>query len=156
VHPSRHTTFVLVADASRARLFRREEETAKLVLVEEWEHPSSRARNRDLMADRPGRTSSGGPVSKGRAAFAYGTDPQEVEAEKFARELGDKLAQAFDTHSFDALVITAPPKFLGLLRQTLDTHTDHVARRVIGFFDKDYTELDPKQLAERLFTEEAA
>jgi len=148
-------TFVLVADASRARLFRREESGA-LALLEEHEHPGSRAHNRDLTTDKPGTTFSGGGVSKGRSSMEPRTEPQEVEAEKFARELGDLLARSFDAHAFDELIIAAPPKFLGLLRETLATHKDHVERRVKMWVEKDYTELEPRDLAERLFPNEEA
>lgn len=154
-HKKSENTFVLVADASRARLFRREESGA-LALLEEAEHPESRAHNRDLGADKPGRAFTGVGVSKGRSALEPRTEPQEVEAEKFARELGDRLAQAFDAHAFDELIVAAPPKFLGLLRETLATHKDHVDRRVKMWVEKDYTELDARDVAERLFPNEDA
>jgi protein required for attachment to host cells len=155
VQKKQPTTFVLVADASRARLFRRDVGTGRLDLVEELEHPLSRARNRDLMADKPGRAFTSGGMSSARSGIEYRTDPQQVEAEKFARELGDKLAASFDAHAFDALVIAAPPKFLGLLRHALATHTDHVGRAVTDWVEKDYTNLDERELGERMFAEAA-
>lgn len=143
-------TFVLVADASRARLYQRPDNASKLVLLEEFDHPEGRAKARDLMADKPGRTFASGPV-EARSAKEYRTDPKEVEAEKFARELGRRLADHFDAHAFDDLVIAAPPKFLGLLRATLGTHHDHVSDRVVSWHEKDYTTVtDVKELSERL------
>jgi len=143
-------TFLLIADASRARLFRRSDQADELELVEELEHPESRAMNRDLMADKPGRAFTGGGMVPGRSSMEYETDPKDVEAEKFARELGDDLARRCDEHTFDDLVVVAPPKFLGLLRGTLATHGNRVSDRVSTWLDKDYTQLDERTLAERL------
>jgi protein required for attachment to host cells len=144
-------TFVLVADASRARLYQRPNDTAKFMLLEEFDHPEGRAKNIDLMADKPGRASSSGPTTAARSAQEYRTDPKQVEAEKFARELGHRLASLFDAHAFDALVITAPPKFLGLLRSALGTHHDHVSNSVVAWHEKDLTAVtDVRDLFERL------
>lgn len=151
VQETERTTFVLIADASRARLFRRgSEETAALELVEAFEHPESRAMARDLMADKPGRAFTGGGQVGGRSAKEYATDPKEVEAQKFARSLADRLASLYDAHAFHELVLAAPPKFLGLLRATLAAHTNHVADTVVASHEKDYTQLDVRTLAERI------
>lgn len=144
-------TFVLVADASRARLYLQSEGSTKLSLVEDFEHPESRAKVMDLMADKPGRTFSSGPQTAARSAKEYRTDPKEVEAEKFARELGHRLATLWDAHAFEDLVIAAPPKFLGLLRSDLATYHDHVSNRVIAWHEKDYTtSTNLDELSERL------
>lgn len=141
--------FVLVADASRARLFKRDEERPdKLVLAWDMEHPPSRAKNRDLMADKPGRAHSSS-IGDGASGMAYRTEPKQVEAEKFARELGNRLAHEHDAHTYDELVIAAPPKFLGLLRQTLATHDNHVEDCVATWIEKDYSWLPEHDLEER-------
>ncbi|MDC0741133.1 host attachment protein [Polyangium mundeleinium] len=147
VQETERITFVLVADASRARLFRQGlEENAPLELVEEFEHPESRAMARDLMADKPGRTF----WKRGQSAPDYRTDPKDVEAEKFARSLADRLAALYDTQAFHKLVLAAPPKFLGLLRSMLAAHTNHVAEAVVASHEKDYTQLDVRTIAERI------
>src|SRR4051794_19517338 len=106
--------FVLVADAARARLFLRDEKTDRLALVWEMHHPQSRAMNRELIADRPGRAHSSS-IGDGSSGMEFRTEPKVVEAEKFARELGKKLAHEHDEHVYDELVVVAPPKFLGML-----------------------------------------
>jgi protein required for attachment to host cells len=153
VNKSRRT-FVLIADASRARLYSHHARRAnahKFVLLEAFEHPEGRAKCRDLMADKPGRTFSSGPMTAARSAKEYRTNPKQVEAEKFARELSRRLASLFDAHSFDALVVAAPPKFLGLLRSALALHRDHVFAHVIAWHEKDYTSItNTAELCERL------
>lgn len=144
-------TFVVVADASRAKLYQKPDNQSKLMLLEEFDHPEGRAKAMDLMADKPGRTFASGPTTKGRSAKEYRTDPKQVEAEKFARALGRRLAELFDAHAFDDLVIAAPPKFMGLLRAALETHHDHVSNHVVAWHEKDYTTLtDVRELSERL------
>lgn len=144
-------TFVLVADASRARLYLHNEGSSQLSVAEEFEHPESRAKNLDLASDKPGRAFSSGGTGMGRSAMESPTEPKEVEAEKFARELGHRLAALCDAHAFDDLVIAAPPKFLGLLRGALATHHNGVSNRVVAWHEKDYTTVtDVRELAERL------
>lgn len=144
-------TCVLVADASRARLYLRNDSASKIKLVEEFEHPESRAKVIDLMADKPGRTSASGPQSHARSSQEYRTDPKQVEAQKFARELSRRLSALFVAHVFEDVVVAAPPKFLGLLRSALGTHHDHVSTCVVAWHEKDYTAVtDINELSTRL------
>ncbi len=146
-----HRTFVLVANASRARLFEREQGTGVLTLVEEREHPESRAKNADLVSDKPGRTFPGSTHTE-RAGMEEPTIPKRHEAEVFARELADDLSRRHNEHTIGELVITAPPGFLGMLRGALGTHSNKVSDRVMLWLDKDYTQQDPRTIAERLAT----
>lgn len=148
-------TFALVADGSRARLFSQMEGAPNFVLLEAFEHPETRAKVHDLMADKPGRTFASGPTNHGRSAKEPRTNPKRVEAEKFAREIGRRLATHLDAHAFDDLIVAAPPKFLGLLRHTFSTH-DHLLERVIAWHEKDFTMItNLSELAERLMPAEA-
>jgi protein required for attachment to host cells len=133
--------WIVVADASRARVFSIGENEA-WVLERELEHPKSRAKASDLTTDAPGRVQqsfSGGH----RPAMSDRTDPKEVEAEVFARELADFLEQGCNHNRFDRLVIVAPPHFLGVLRKTIN---GQVEKRVHLSIDKDYTQLSARDL----------
>lgn len=132
-------TWILVCDASRARVFALEKSAPwPWTLVEDVSNPSGRARVRDLVADKPGRTGVGmGPRS----------DPTEVEEERFASRLGDLLESGFDEHRYGGLVLVAPPRFLGLLRAALSAP---VARCVTATLDKDLTRCEPRELRDRL------
>lgn len=158
------TTWILVCDASRARLLRADDQRKGLVQLEALEHPESRARARDLMADAQGRKPVGPvPASAGHGGHggglggqggAYGrpgaepdTDPKEVEAQKFARELADVIEKGFDDHAYDRLFLIAPPHFLGLLRGAVSTR---VQRQIQLTIDKDLTHEDLDQLGQRL------
>jgi len=149
-------TWVLVCDASRARLFQAAPRGDELVLLDEMAHPESRAHARDLMSDAQGRKPVG-PVparpghgqngAYGRPGAEPDTDPKEVEAQKFARQLAERLEKGLNDHAYDRLVVTAPPHFLGLVRASVSTQ---VERRVGATFDKDLTSMDAAEIARRL------
>lgn len=138
--------WVLVANASRARLFSADpsQKEKEWKLVSELQHPESRAAGHELLADRPGNARHSG---MGGAGLAPHNDPKEVEAKKFAHELSQALSRAFDEHAYEKLVLVAPPHFLGLLRAELE---DKVAKRVGASHGKDYHELSVRELAERI------
>ena len=139
-------TWILVADASRARIFAVTKKGQPWKLIEELEHPESRMKNRDL-----------DPVEQGRTKQSFGaghrprmeptTEPQEVEKEHFAQQLADKISQAVAEGTCSSLAVVAPPHFLGHLRSRL---SDHAAKVVVATLDKDYTGSDARELASRL------
>src|SRR5262245_174830 len=122
-------TWILVCDASRARLLVEQGRRRDISLLESFEHADSRAHGRDLTTEAPGRKPVG-PVPAARVGGqggAYGrpgaepdTDPKDIEAQKFARELAARLDKGRSDHAYERLVIAAPPRFLGMLRGTLD------------------------------------
>ncbi|MBW2282551.1 MAG: host attachment protein [Deltaproteobacteria bacterium] len=133
-----------MSDASRARIF----EYARnkpWELVEEIDHPAGRARAHDLVVDRAGTVRQSGTGT--RAAMAPHTDASDVEQRRFARQLGELLQRGFNEHRYHALVVAAPPRFLGFLRKEL---SDPVQRTVRETVDKDLTHLDMRELADRL------
>ena len=58
------TTWILVGDASRARIFAFDKEDGPWVLVEQIENPLGRARTSELVTDRAGRRSEERRVGK--------------------------------------------------------------------------------------------
>ena len=138
-------TWILVGDASRARLFSSRGRQAHLNLVQDFDHPEGRASNQELTTDRPGRThQSAGP---GKSAMEPHTPPKQVEQRHFGQLLADVLHKGLDDHAYQHLVLVAPPHFLGLLRESLTPRVQQVVRSSL---DKDYTALDTATLAERL------
>ena len=150
----KNRTWLLVCDASRAHLLEEKEEN-QFSHLESFEHAESRAKVRDLMADQNGRKPDGkvGGSSGHRPGAAPDTDPKEVEAQKFARELAQRLEKGLDDHAYDALILAAPPHFLGLLRGELG---DQVSKRVEASIDKDYVSLETRELGKRIQDQRAA
>jgi protein required for attachment to host cells len=159
---SNPSTWVLVCDASRARLLREENQEIRtsagirrmpFVMMEEFAHPESRAKNRNLVSDRMGRTKPSMGTGEPYAAKVFRTEPKLVEAQRFARELAERLSHGRDENAFNKLVIAAPPQFLGILRSTLE---ERIKNCVTDWIEKDYTQLDDWTLAERLEAERQA
>jgi protein required for attachment to host cells len=138
------TTWILVCDASRARLFAVDGH-GPWTLVDTILHPASQLKGADLAADRPGRSHQ--RTSEGRSAMEPHTDPREVEAEHFAGELAARLYEGHGKNAYRDVVLVAPPRFLGLLRGAID---EQVAKQVRGSVDKDLTKIAARDLPEHL------
>jgi protein required for attachment to host cells len=144
------TTWVVVADSSRARVFKAQSAFGPLQELAALAHPEARLHVQELTSDLPGRAfdSSGlGP----RHAMEQASDPKENEAMKFARQVAEYLETSQEEGKFNKLVLAAAPKFLGYLRQCLSTRVAALVSREI---DKDLvqqtTEDIRRHLPERL------
>ncbi len=143
-----HARWVLVADASRAILFRGS--PSALTLKQEFDNPGGRARAAELATDTNGQmTAGGGTPGRGPGAAAP-TEPKQVEAERFARELADHLAVHVHHDPNVPLVLVAAPQFLGLLRASM---SEPVAKHVERSIDKNLTSLGKHELETRLQSE---
>jgi protein required for attachment to host cells len=136
-------TWILVADASRARLFR--EQRGKCIMIGEFEHPESRASVRELVSDANGRKPGAGYGH--RPGAEPHTDPKDVEAEKFAHRLAESLERGLHVHAFEQLVLIAPPRFMGELKGRL---SDQVQKRLLKTIKKNLTALEPREIAARI------
>jgi protein required for attachment to host cells len=105
-----------------------------LELVETIEHPEGRLRDRDIDSDRPGRSFRKDRGAPRRAAMSRGESPHDRAISDFARALANTLQRARVGNQYERLVLVAPPRFLGLLRASLDGPT---AQLVVGSLDKD-------------------
>ena len=144
--------WILVANSSRARLFSTEKVNAPWNLEQELEHPESRAKNMDLVSDKPGRQQQSASGGTNRPAMSERTEPKEAQAELFARELADVLEKGWQQGHCESIVLVAPPHFLGLLRGALSGQCD---KRVHHSVVKDYTQHTVKQLMEEVSWEDA-
>jgi protein required for attachment to host cells len=138
------TTWILVSNASTAKLLRNTGPNKGLELVREFAHPQSREKNGDLVTDRPGRNPGAG---NGHGSFVPATLPKEHEAEVFAIELARELDTGRVNNQYSRLVMVAPPAFMGQLNQ-------HLNSAVKGFvsdtLEKDYTRATDKELSQHL------
>jgi protein required for attachment to host cells len=153
--------WIVVCDASRARVFEEHDQARRYELVQEIEHPESRTHVRELVSDATGRKPVGAPLGgsyggrsvshgHGRIGAAPRSNPKEVEAAKFARELGMILEHGFYEHAYEVLVLVAPPTFLALLEAALP---NVVARRVEARLAKDLTKSNEHELPSRIAAE---
>ena len=128
--------WIVVADASRARVLSASDGASALSLVHELDYPSARKRTRELVSDESGRIDKGGRGVL--SAMDPPTDPHERQARQFAQVLADLLDTAADRHVYTRLTGVAPAHFLGLLKRSISVQT---GRKVVAWFSKDLTRL---------------
>ncbi|MEJ1994153.1 MAG: host attachment protein [Limibacillus sp.] len=138
-------TWILVADAGRARIFANNGVGKGLTEVTDGEHENPLPKTRELGSDKPGRSFDS--AGEGRHAMAPRADWHEQAKEAFAKELADWLKSAHQANAYDRLVLAAPPKTLGDLRAELDPQ---VAKLVSAEISKDLTHQTPDQLEEQI------
>lgn len=139
-------TIVLVADAAYARVFQSDAHFESLSLVESLEHPASRLLDSELTTDRPGRSHKG--ISGGhQVTYDAPSSHHELEEERFAVVLLEKLSQQVTAHPSTRVVLVAAPHFLGLLRKHMP---DQVGARVVASLDKDLTHTPDHELGPAL------
>jgi len=113
------TTYIVVADAARARIFTRDALT--LIEQENLVHAEGRLHEGDLVTDSPGSEVHEATSNAARTSNE-GTASQH-EKEMFAKQVAKRLYTARIENSLEKLILVAPPKFLGLLRDKIDTPT---------------------------------
>lgn len=82
--------------------------------ITKLEHPASRKKRQELISDRPGHYQTKNPA---RGAYSEHTDPKEVEADKFAKELASLLEKNRIEKQYKHLILVLAPHFYGLLRK---------------------------------------
>lgn len=138
------STWILVADAARARQFRVERPRGPLIEEADLVHPEERLSERELGADDPGRVR--GPGGRQHALGAE-DGKHEHEAARFAAEVADFLRKAREADRFRRLYLAASPHFLGALRHELDADT---AARIVETWDKDFVGMRADEIRKHL------
>lgn len=116
--PDYPPTWVLVADAARARIFEWTAPSTPLSEIADPANPEGRLKSSALDSDRPGIAAdaqghrSGHPMQATRTAH-------EKSAEAFADQIATTLTDALTAKEYERLVVFAAPEFLGLLRAKL-------------------------------------
>jgi len=133
-------TWILVANASLAKLYANLGPKKGLKLIRELAHPESRRKNGDLVSDRAGNMPAGGSAEPQEF-------PKQHEARLFAHELARTLYQGRAGNAFQRAILCAPPGFMGMLNSCLDGPT---VQMVSDRYEKDYTKSSEAELSKRL------
>lgn len=138
---ARPVTWIVVADAGRARIFEDSGRIGDRLGTERRDIALPTPPSREIASDRPGRSFDSG--GEGRHAMAPPTDPHRHAKAEFARELVHTLDHARRQGSFEELVIAAAPAFLGDLRSAMPEQLRACVRHEI---DKDFAGLPEPDL----------
>ena len=138
----KRTTWFLIADSAKARIFESSGTHGTWTLVEETADEDARKPSRDLGRDRPAR---GHTIGTG-APFAVETSSEHEKAgQEFLSARVQGLVEAEKKERFDQLVVAAPPSALGVLRKKMPSET---TAKLIGVYDKDLTNETERDLHE--------
>jgi protein required for attachment to host cells len=133
-------TWVIAADDISAHIFERRDGHLKPVSdLQPQEDTETEMTNRTL-----GRTGSS-PTERHKYEPSMAQGRQHESA--FAHQIAILLNDAAARQAFDKLVMVAPPGMLGLLRAEL---SDQARRHVAAEVDKEFSNLPPPELQERL------
>lgn len=139
------TIWVLVADATRARVFATEKRNGELLERFDLVNPEGRLHEGDLATDQSGRTANSATGMRHSLGRAQSLKPRA--AQRFAREVSDRLEKERTRGAFGKLYVVAAPSFLGLLRKAMDEDT---ADRVAGEVDKDLSRASAREVRRAL------
>lgn len=139
------TTWVLVADNSRARFFQAEKAASPLTELSTLAYPEARLHEGDLVTDRSGRDRN--PSSGGAHGLGSESVHKKESAERFAQQVCEELEAARNGGRFNKLYVVAAPAFLGLLRK----HQSPALRQVVaGEVDKNLSTQDGPTIRKQL------
>jgi protein required for attachment to host cells len=158
------TTWIVAANGGRARIFVQGNPAQAPQEIKDMVNTAQRMRVSETEPDSIGPTAAtnsahniGGTQGVGLAhnakagapnkAYQPAHTPDQIEAERFARDIAAYLLQAQRQDQFNSLVITAAPQFLGTLRAHLDPHLRPLVRLEVA---KDYTQDSAQQLGTHL------
>lgn len=138
-------TWIVVAHRAGCRLLESLAPGKPLTLVEEIDHPQGRFQNQDVDSDS--RHASKDSSGLGRGTY----EPQETShdhiAKVFAADIVKKLEEARNSNYFDAVVLVAEPRFLGMLREQLSSPLEKMVRGSVG---KDLYRVPTAEIANHL------
>lgn len=140
-----HEKWLVVADRVGARIMAVRDGGKTLEPRETFDNPRGRLKDGAIDADRPGRAFDSG--GEGRHAMSRAESPHERIAADFAREIGARLDKARGAGEMAELVLVAEPRFLGQLREALDTRT---AACVVASVAKDLAHVEASVLGAHL------
>jgi protein required for attachment to host cells len=151
-----NATWIVSANAGRARFFSQERAGERMTEVNDMVNTAARLKTSDTETDDLGqraasksRHSVGAPTQP--SGYEPNQTPVEHQTENFARDVGNFLLKAYQEGRFRHLVLTASPQFLGVLRGQLDSRVESAVSAQIN---KDYTQLRPDELLDRIKTGE--
>lgn len=134
-------TWVVVADASRARFLDFKGHVSGLEEIHDMANPEGRLKNQDLVTDKHGTTKD----RKGVGTPQMGDNSEAAhQVEKaFAADVIRTLEKMIREAGVQSLILAAPPRFLGELRRQLDKATAAMVKQEIN---KDISTLRPDEI----------
>lgn len=121
--------WIVVADASKAVVYLQDRLEGVFEEVMDLAHPEARLKASDLVSDAQ--------------SIPEKSDPRHTENQRFARDLIGRIRHALDTNQIRGFYLSAPPQFLGLLRDAMD---DRLRKALYKDLDKNLSGLSHREI----------
>jgi protein required for attachment to host cells len=142
----RGNIWFVLADGAKARILqRRSSEPRHFDVVADEQSAEAQLPGHDLGTDRPGRSYESATPS--RHAIEGKINPHEAAKLRFEVQIAELVNRAAEQGLFDSLVLVAPPRVLGDMRQALSAQA---RERLIVEEGKDLLGLPEQMLTNRL------
>ena len=136
------STWLLVADGFRGRLFLVDKKADVLVEIMDYLNPQGRLSEKELASDSPGRTFDS--KGQGRHVIQENKVKKEQAKEQFAHKLAKYLNDKQKEKQFNRLIIVAPSKFMGYINKKINC--DCTITKIV----KDMTSLSSTEIFDSL------
>jgi protein required for attachment to host cells len=137
-------SWIVIADGAQARILENHGPGKGLLPLPAEAMRKTLRPSREINTDRPGR---GHDRIGRRHAMDAPSDPHREEKRRFADLLAEHINEAALNHSYDRLILVAPAKTLGDLRQAL---SKEAAAKIDGELAKDLTKVSDNDLPRHL------
>jgi protein required for attachment to host cells len=139
-----HGDWVVVCDGAKALIFENVGNRFAPKLQTREVHQQQDPKTRELGTDAPGRSINS---VDGRRSAVEQTDWHDQAERAFLRELAGRLDTAVVSGATNALIVVAPPRALGVLR---DAYSAHVRSALHGELDRDLVKLPVGEIEKHL------
>jgi len=136
--------WVVVCDGAKALILENAGDAVSLNLKTKEVFQERAQRTREQGSDAPGRSFSS--VGHGRSAIEQ-TDFHEQDEERFLTELSRRLDAAVGAGETKCVVLVAPPRALGVIRQAA---TSNLRKAVRAEIDKDFVRMPVHEIEKHL------
>jgi protein required for attachment to host cells len=140
----RRGDWVVVCDGKKALLFENLGDTKILKLKTREVHEQPDAKTGEQGTDAPGRSINS--IDSRRSAMEQ-TDWHDQEEERFLQRLASRLDAEVNAGNAKSVIVVAPPRALGVLRQAYSQNLRNVLRAEI---DKDLVKMPVDEIERRL------
>jgi protein required for attachment to host cells len=140
----RRGDWVVVCDGKKALLLENLGDTKVLKLKTREVHEQPDAKTSDQGTDKPGRSVNS--IDSRRSAMEQ-TDWHDQEEERFLQRLASRLDAEVNAGNAKSVIMVAPPRALGVLRQAYSQNLRNVLRAEI---DKDLVKMPVDQIEKHL------
>jgi protein required for attachment to host cells len=140
----RRGDWVVVCDGKKALVLENVGDTKVLNLKTREVHEQPDAKTSEQGTDKPGRSVNS--IDSRRSAMEQ-TDWHDQEEERFLQRLASRLDAEIDAGNVKSVIVVAPPRALGVLRQAYSKNLRDVLRAEI---DKDFVRMPVDEIEKHL------